>query len=91
MFLLLFNLSAPFLIEIEGDKDFKSICTCLEFPFCLAGCETSETDSDEIISAKSLLMTTANISYKSHRRRCVIAHLYNLQSETILSLVSLTK
>lgn len=30
-----------------------------------------ETDSDEIISTKSPLMTTANISYESHRHRCV--------------------
>lgn len=45
----------------------------LNSPRWFAGCESSETDGDEIISIKSLLMTTANISYKSHRRRCVIA------------------
>ena len=37
-----------------------------------AGCKSNETDSDEIISAAFLLMTTANISYKPHRRRCVM-------------------
>lgn len=64
-----------FLIESEGDKVFKWVCTCVEFlPFAslaFAGCESVETDSDEIISTKSPLMTTANISYESHRHRCV--------------------
>lgn len=44
-------------------------------PF-IVRCESSETDSDEIISAKSLLMTAANISSDSHRRRCVIAETF---------------
>ena len=54
---------------IKTSNEYALVLNSVAF----AGCESCETDRDEIISAKSLLMTTANISDGSHRRRCAIA------------------
>lgn len=70
MDVLFLSISALFFfIKNEADETKMNLHSLLS---ALAGFKSNETDSDEIISAKSLLMTTANISYKSHRRRCVV-------------------